>query len=366
MFKMKKFWFKVLRNIFALLVCVMFIFASSFSVYSADNYRLQSAYSFSTGSMVPVIPVSATSSKGSDSGSFTYSGEVSLDYYISINTKSPVSFDGYFSLRSNLTVHFYPIVLNTQVYNPIIFSLKEAYIYDVSGTPYPVIQSQGFYYSNAVYTASNFSQLSSSPIISPVLFFRAHDVPFQETFFMHVVFSIQSQCPLVAARQESFVLGADAGVTQYTLTALSSPPSTSAQLNQINQNLDSLENKTDTTNNKLQNLTDGYDNTAINDSNTNLNNSLTEYDQQEDEAISAATDFFTEIKTPISFFDSGTFIAASSFVWQWLQGVYEHLGQAQVVVDVFLALTVAFSFVGLSRYIWRHSGRSSGGSAKGG
>lgn len=355
MFKKKRFWFKVLKRTFALLACVMLIFGSSFSSYAADPIVIRSGF-IGNGSTiyVPVYDISYHYDSSQLSWG-VYSGR--FDVIISLYTNSPCYLQTFFGGSFDLEFGTAYKPTNTSI-NRIACSLCDL---DAS-TIYASVESwcsPNLYFSYTPVTVSSQDWTPSKYKQNFFIYPSNTFVSINHFITLKLTYSVSSTFPLEMVRVSNLV--SPSSYTGYTLG--SSPKLDNSYLASIDNSLDSLENKTDTTNNKLQNLTDGYDNTAINNSNTSLNNSLTDYDTQEDEIISSATNFFEDIQTPISFFESGAFIAASSFVWQWLQGVYEHLGQAQVVVDVFLALTVAFSFVGLQKYIWRHSGRSSGGSA---
>lgn len=341
----------VFKKVFIIISCMCLFFSASMSVLADSGYRLAAIYSFANNSRVPIEPVSTAGASAQSGGAFTYSGEFTLDFQIATATTVPLSFDGYFSIQNNFTVSFYPLILNREVYNSVVVSLKEAYLYDANGDSYPVLQSTGFYYSNAVYSASSYAQTCKSQTISPVLFFTGSGIPIVESCIVRATYSVQSQCPLVFATCLSSSLSG--GVSQYTLTPMSSSPSTSSQLDQVNKNLDSLGSKTDVTNNKLDNLTSGFDQSGIDSTNHQLGNNLDSFDQAEDAAIDSVKDYFNDIDQPIDFFNVGSFLTSNTFIWTYLQGLYEHLGDAKIVVNVVLALTVAFSFIGLGRYIWK-------------
>lgn len=271
------------------------------------------------------------------------------------NLSEPASF---YPAAVNGTLYFFiPLRLhlkgNTNLSNisdvPVYYGyyLEHAVIHGADGTDF-----YGFTDSGSDLKSFTLGSLNSDTFSTPTdnfsIVFNTHNLYMDSYVIVEFTFSVYSNFPLQYVQVTTPVLNTP------SISDLPSSVSTIPnKLDLVNQNLNGLQSEIDTTNNKLQNLTDGYDKSTIDNTNQQLGNNLDSFDQAEDAAIDSVKDYFNDIDQPIDFFNVGSFLTSNTFIWTYLQGLYEHLGDAKIVVNVVLALTVAFSFIGLGRYIWK-------------
>lgn len=371
MFKDKVFWVKVLKDTFALLACAMVFFASLFPVYAAESLSSNdfsdsvftgvsrivisnasdpvnfSCFFYDSNVSSITVPVTSVtlsdySYKDSTTGVYNdiFSGEFTVRYRIWSNY-SAVNLTGACYVNTNISFNYLSrvTVLNGNTYpdlNTVTLSVKDAKFIDSTGRIfYPLSNSKSISYTSDSSPGSYWSPQVLSRIkigLTDAYICLTSVAPYS---VLDVTYSVVSDLPISRARCD---------FSSFT------PPSDVVVVDSVPQ---PVAPALDGVNNKLQNLTDGYDQSGIDNTNQQLGDQLNSFDQAEDAAIDSVTDYFGQIQQPISFFNAGQFLTSTSFVWTYLQGIYEHLGQAKIVVDVVLALIVAFSFIGLGKYIWR-------------
>lgn len=253
-------------------------------------------------------------------------------------------------------------------------SMKEAKLMDSVGNTFLCVPASDYTRFNDTLPSGNVS-MGTTAKRSMRLMGSLRDAVISPCATLTVTYSVQANVPLSHAILDAPVLSRYTGSHDAPVfSELPASVSDSSKLDQINDNLNDLKdktditnsnlndlkNKTDVTNNKLENLTNGYDSSSLDLDRMLLKGSMNEYNNAEDQVISTATDYFKRVYRPVYFFNGGTFLTSTSFIFTYLQGIYSHLGSAQVVVDVVLALTVAFSFIGLGRYIWRRPRKGDG------
>lgn len=307
----------------------------SFSIGIGGNYS-NPPYIF------PIAPISANSTLSLNQYG-SYSGFVTVNYLIYSPDLHNSVLRGLFSVSADLSVYYRPPASTSGTHDNVFsLSVSDASVTDLHGNSFSCI-------SNSAPISSYVQNLPASSdydveyhFPSKVSFYCPFNGLFFDSFcYLRVTYVVFSARPLTRLK-----------VNTTTLTQAPTYVVSTVQGDDLSY-LDSINSGVDQTNDKLQNLTDGFSDSGINNTNQELSNQLGSYDQAEDAAIDSVTDYFGQIQQPISFFNAGAFLTSTSFVWTYLQGIYDHLGDAKIVVDVVLALTVAFSFIGLGRYIWR-------------
>lgn len=348
-----KFW----KKIVLIASCLALVVSAPMSAYAASlsdsSFTIRANDSLSYPQVYPVVPLNArfdTSLSGTTKGA--YSGTVTVNYFLYSTVSDYASYDGFFYLNNSVSVYFRPA--SSSVFDNVIgVSVSDASIIDSSGAVFRGLMTAVPYTSyESSFPASNDYDVAFDIPVPLSVYFNFFDMYIARSCILQVTYSVYSGRPLTRFSLNGVSLSTVRGTYDGGILR-----SDSLQLDKVNQNLDSLESKTDTTNNKLQNLTDGFSSSAIDNTNQNLGNQLNSFDSSEDAILSNVTDYFGKVEHPIGFFNAGAFLTSTSFVWTWLQGVYEKLGDAKIVVNVVLALTIAFSFIGLGRYIWRIADR---------
>lgn len=324
---------EICKKTFVLISCLCLFFSSSLSVFAADEVLIANPNGFGVAQYFPITPSDYNYSASNLPGGF-YSGEFTVNYRIMVRGGVSRTFDGYFTLSNDIQIQFYGSTSINPGYNTITLGVKSAVLRDSAGNQY-----YGTPNSQSVHQNVNFiSGEQFSPALNTVVFVSARDVVIDFFAVLEVTYVVSARTPLVNA-----LVNIPNIAGEYTL----SPDVDSSPINE----------KVGVISDQIDNLTDGFNSGGIDNTNQELSNHLDSYDQAEGAAVDSVTDYFGQVQQPISFFNAGSFLTSTSFVWTYLQGVYDHLGDAKIVVDVVLALTVAFSFIGLGKYIWRVADR---------